>query len=62
MMPPGGLLDKTYLGDSVYAARETNTLTVWIWTENGFGPNNDAICLDPSVFDSLDDYVSAVCR
>ena len=55
MGEPPEMKIKGYLGDSVYAGFDGTG--VWVWTENGFGPNNDAICFDPETFDALESFV-----
>lgn len=49
-------MEKTYLGDSVYADVDGDMIV--LTTENGYGPNN-TIYLEPMVFASLCDYVDA---
>ena len=50
---------KVYLGDSVYASFDG--YSIWLTTENGLptDPSN-RICLEPSVYQSLVDYVESL--
>lgn len=50
-------MNKSYLGDSVYA--EFDGYHVILTTENGDGPSN-RICLDPGVLDCLDRYKNKI--
>lgn len=43
-------MEKTYLGDSVYA--EVDVVGVKIYTDNGYGPTNE-IFLEPEVYEAL---------
>jgi hypothetical protein len=50
-------MNKTYLGDSVYA--ESDGFGLWLTTENGYGPSNkiyNKIYLEPEVIHALDLY------
>jgi len=50
-------MHKQYLGDSVYA--ETDGYGIWLTTENGyFNDPSNKIYLEPSVLQSLNDYLN----
>lgn len=48
------MIEKTYLGDSVYAKLGVDG-TIKLTTENGYGPSNE-IYLDPEVMEALQEY------
>jgi hypothetical protein len=48
-------MEKTYLGDSVYA--ENDGFGIILTTENGFGATN-TIYLEPQVYQALLDYMA----
>lgn len=54
-------MNKTYLGDSVYAELDDDTGDVVLTTDNGEGASNKII-LDPLVMAAFQEWYERICR